>query len=106
MYGALQASLHALLAAVRKGLNGHRQIDWLRPDGKSQVSVEYENDRPVAVRTVMDATHLFGSIYNAISSCRRPDCTSPRTVPWPGCCMGTTRRRCFTCASSNTSWNS
>jgi S-adenosylmethionine synthetase len=44
------------LAAVRKGLNGHPQIDWLRPDGKSQVSVEYEGDRPVAVRTVVVST--------------------------------------------------
>ena len=44
------------LAAVRKGLPGHPQIDWLRPDGKSQVSVEYEGDRPVAVRTVVVST--------------------------------------------------
>ena len=44
------------LAAVRKGLNGHRQIEWLRPDGKSQVSIEYEDDRPVAVRTVVVST--------------------------------------------------
>jgi S-adenosylmethionine synthetase len=44
------------LAAVRKGLNGRRQIDWLRPDGKSQVSIEYEDDRPVAVRTVVVST--------------------------------------------------
>jgi S-adenosylmethionine synthetase len=44
------------LAAVRKGLNGHRPIEWLRPDGKSQVSVEYENDRPVSVRTVVVST--------------------------------------------------
>ena len=44
------------LAAVRKGLNGHRQIEWLRPDGKSQVSIEYENERPVAVRTVVVST--------------------------------------------------
>ena len=43
------------LAAVRKGLDGPR-IDWLRPDGKSQVSVEYEGDRPVAVRTVVIST--------------------------------------------------
>jgi S-adenosylmethionine synthetase len=41
---------------VRKGLNGHPRIDWLRPDGKSQVSVEYEGDRPVAVRTVVVST--------------------------------------------------
>ena len=44
------------LAAVRKGLNGHPQIDWLRPDGKSQVSIEYEDDRPVGVRTVVVST--------------------------------------------------
>ena len=44
------------LAAVRKGLHGLDQLDWLRPDGKSQVSVEYEGDRPVAVRTVVVST--------------------------------------------------
>jgi S-adenosylmethionine synthetase len=44
------------LAAVRKGLNGSQPIEWLRPDGKSQVSVEYEDDRPVAVKTVVVST--------------------------------------------------
>jgi S-adenosylmethionine synthetase len=44
------------LAKVRKGLDGLPKIDWLRPDGKSQVSVEYEGDRPVAVRTVVVST--------------------------------------------------
>ncbi|HEY7503103.1 MAG TPA: methionine adenosyltransferase [Gemmatimonadales bacterium] len=44
------------LAAVRKGLPGHPHVEWLRPDGKSQVSVEYEDDRPVAVRTVVVST--------------------------------------------------
>jgi S-adenosylmethionine synthetase len=44
------------LAAVRKGLPGHPHIDWLRPDGKTQVSVEYQDDRPVAVRTVVVST--------------------------------------------------
>jgi S-adenosylmethionine synthetase len=43
------------LARVRKGLDG-TQIKWLRPDGKSQVSVEYEGDRPIAVRTVVVST--------------------------------------------------
>ena len=44
------------LAAVRKGTHGGRAVEWLRPDGKSQVSVEYEGDRPVAVRTVVVST--------------------------------------------------
>jgi S-adenosylmethionine synthetase len=44
------------LAAVRKGTEDHPPIPWLRPDGKTQVSVEYEEDRPVAVRTVVLST--------------------------------------------------
>jgi S-adenosylmethionine synthetase len=44
------------LASVRKGLHGHPRIEWLRPDGKTQVSIEYEDDRPVAVRTVVVST--------------------------------------------------
>jgi len=40
------------LAAVRK--NG--TLPWVRPDGKSQVTVEYEGDRPVKVHTVVVST--------------------------------------------------
>ncbi|MBX3147030.1 MAG: methionine adenosyltransferase [Gemmatimonadales bacterium] len=52
------------LAAVRKGLHGLEQIDWLRPDGKSQVSVEYEGDRPVAVKTVVVSTQHAERVGN------------------------------------------
>ncbi len=45
------------LAAVRKGHRGLDRLEWLRPDGKCQVSVVYEGDRPVAVRTVVLSTH-------------------------------------------------
>jgi S-adenosylmethionine synthetase len=45
------------LAAVRKGTaRGADRLEWLRPDGKSQVSVAYEGDRPVAVKTVVVST--------------------------------------------------
>jgi S-adenosylmethionine synthetase len=44
------------LAGVRKGTTGERPIEWLRPDGKSQVSVEYEGDKPIAVKTVVVST--------------------------------------------------
>ena len=44
------------LAAVRKGSPGSAPLEWLRPDGKTQVSVAYEGDRPVAVRTVVVST--------------------------------------------------
>jgi S-adenosylmethionine synthetase len=40
------------LATVRK----NKTLPWLRPDGKSQVTVEYLNDHPVRVHTVVIAT--------------------------------------------------
>ncbi len=40
------------LAAVRK----RGDLPWLRPDGKTQVSVVYEGDRPVAVAKVLVST--------------------------------------------------
>jgi S-adenosylmethionine synthetase len=40
------------LATLRKS----GRLPWLRPDGKSQVTVEYEGDRPVRVDTVVVST--------------------------------------------------
>ncbi|HXW96973.1 MAG TPA: methionine adenosyltransferase, partial [Gemmatimonadales bacterium] len=39
-----------------RGEQGLRKLEWLRPDGKSQVSVEYEGDEPIAIRTVVIST--------------------------------------------------
>ena len=41
------------LSEVRK----KRQLDYLRPDGKTQVMVRYEGDLPVAVEKVLISTH-------------------------------------------------
>jgi S-adenosylmethionine synthetase len=49
---ALAHRLARRLAAVRK----KGQLPWLRPDGKTQVSVHYENDRPVAIENVVVST--------------------------------------------------
>ena len=41
---------------ITKGLTETRQnhlLEWLKPDGKAQVSVEYEDDKPVRVSTVV-----------------------------------------------------
>ena len=46
---ALSHRLSRRLASVRK--NG--TLPWLRPDGKTQVTVQYEDDRPVGVDTVV-----------------------------------------------------
>jgi S-adenosylmethionine synthetase len=40
------------LATARK----QGEVAWLRPDGKAQVTVEYEGDRPVRVHTVVVST--------------------------------------------------
>jgi S-adenosylmethionine synthetase len=44
------------LAAVRRGGGKLPHHEWLRPDGKTQVSVVYEGDRPVAIGTVVLST--------------------------------------------------
>src|SRR5689334_3217866 len=48
------------LATARK--NG--DIKWLRPDGKSQVSVLYEDHQPVAVETVVISTQHSDGVSN------------------------------------------
>jgi len=49
---ALSHRLARRLAALRKD----GTLPWLRPDGKTQVTVLYEDDRPVAVDTVVVST--------------------------------------------------
>jgi S-adenosylmethionine synthetase len=48
------------LATVRKG----GDLPWLRPDGKTQVSVVYEGGRPVAVSKVVVSTQHSDKIDN------------------------------------------
>jgi S-adenosylmethionine synthetase len=50
-----------------KGLSRARRegvMDYLRPDGKSQVTVEYDGDRPVRVDTVVISTQHSDSVSN------------------------------------------
>jgi len=50
-----------------KGLSEARRsgtLDYLRPDGKSQVSVEYENAKPVRVDTVVVSTQHSSTVNN------------------------------------------
>jgi len=49
------------LAAVRK----RGDLPWLRPDGKTQVSVVYEGDRPVAVDKVLVSTQHSDKVDHA-----------------------------------------
>jgi S-adenosylmethionine synthetase len=46
------------LAEVRKA----KKVDWLRPDGKTQVTIEYENDKPVRCSAVVVSTQHNESV--------------------------------------------
>jgi S-adenosylmethionine synthetase len=49
----------ALAHRITNELTAHRQegkVDWLRPDSKSQVTIQYENGKPVAIDTVVVST--------------------------------------------------
>jgi S-adenosylmethionine synthetase len=48
------------LADIRKS----KKVDFLRPDGKSQVSIEYRNGRPVRVDTVVISTQHDEKVSN------------------------------------------
>lgn len=49
----LAHKLTRTLAEKRK----KKEIEWLLPDGKSQVTVEYENEKPKRVDTIVVSTH-------------------------------------------------
>jgi S-adenosylmethionine synthetase len=49
------------LASARKS----GEIEWLRPDGKSQVTVEYRDGRPARVHTVVVSTHHARGLQQA-----------------------------------------
>ncbi|MDX1596345.1 MAG: methionine adenosyltransferase, partial [Nitrosopumilaceae archaeon] len=48
----LSQKLAKKLSEVRK----NKTLPWVRPDGKSQVSVRYENNKPVKIETVVIST--------------------------------------------------
>jgi len=48
------------LSEVRK----KKEIPWLRPDGKSQVSVEYEDNKPKKIETIVISTQHESNISN------------------------------------------
>jgi S-adenosylmethionine synthetase len=51
--------LNRLTEARQKG-----EVDWLRPDSKSQVTIEYEGNRPVRVDTIVVSTQHAPHVSN------------------------------------------
>jgi len=52
---------HAITNRLAK-LRQNKTLPWLRPDGKSQVTVEYENSKPKRIHTIVVATQHAPSI--------------------------------------------
>jgi len=52
---------HAITTRLEK-MRQSKKLPWLRPDGKSQVTVEYENNKPKRIHTVVVATQHAPSI--------------------------------------------
>ena len=69
------------LAELRKA----GEIEWLRPDGKAQVTVVYENHRPIAVETVVVSTqHADEASNDVIRATIREQVIAPVVGSWIG----------------------
>ena len=61
----MPAPIHYAHALTRRLADVRRKsLDWLRPDGKSQVTVQYENGKPVRIDTVVVSTQHADSVSN------------------------------------------
>jgi S-adenosylmethionine synthetase len=71
---------------LARGLADDRKsgrIPWLRPDGKTQVSVRYEDDRPTQVTTVVvSAHHTPGTPPNTIRDYARDELLPRQLAGW------------------------
>lgn len=56
---------HRILDRLTKARQS-KQVNWLRPDAKSQVTVEYDGDQPVRIDTVVVSTQHSPDVTNAV----------------------------------------
>ena len=61
----MPAPIHYAHALTRRLADARRKsLDWLRPDGKSQVTVQYEHGKPVRIDTVVVSTQHANDVSN------------------------------------------
>ncbi len=58
------AFAHRILHRLTKARQD-REVDWLRPDSKSQVTVEFDGDKPVRIDTIVVSTQHSPDVSNA-----------------------------------------
>jgi S-adenosylmethionine synthetase len=56
---------HAITTRLEK-MRQSKKLPWLRPDGKSQITVEYENNKPKRIHTVVVATQHAPTITHRL----------------------------------------
>ena len=56
---------HRILDRLTKARQS-KQVNWLRPDAKSQVTVEYDGDQPIRIDTVVVSTQHSPDVTNAV----------------------------------------
>jgi S-adenosylmethionine synthetase len=69
---------------LTRGLSNLRRngtLDYLRPDGKSQVTVEYDGDRPIRIHTVLVSTQHAGDTQHAAIKAYVIEDLVKRTLP-------------------------
>jgi S-adenosylmethionine synthetase len=57
------------------------RIPWLRPDAKSQVTVEYDGDRPARIDTILVSTQHAPDVANGTIAAYVKDDLVPKTLP-------------------------
>ena len=55
---------HRLDATPRRRFARSKKVNFLRPDGKSQVTIEYRNGRPARIDTVVISTQHDEKVSN------------------------------------------
>jgi S-adenosylmethionine synthetase len=64
-YMPMPISLAHKLAMRLSKIRKEKIVDYLRPDGKTQVTVEYENDKPVRIDTIVISTQHAPKVTHA-----------------------------------------
>ena len=76
-YMPLSISLAHKLAKQLSDVRKNGELDYLRPDGKTQVTVEYDGDKPVRVDTIVISTQHSPKVKISYNSERAGETMSP-----------------------------
>lgn len=59
----------------------NNEFNWLRPDGKAQVTVRYENDKPVGINTIVLSTQHSPDVSHKTIEEAMIECVIKKSIP-------------------------